>query len=87
MRYMYSHPGEYRKIFLANYLYIGFVPGGNSCESACPSMKVEVSIANDSRKSIRANRLRIARATKLLNIPQPFVLESALVGHLLLGGR
>ena len=29
MRHMYSHPGEYRKIFLANYLCIGFVPGGN----------------------------------------------------------
>ena len=28
MRRMYSHPGEYRKIFLANYLCIGFVPGG-----------------------------------------------------------
>ena len=28
MRHMYSHPGEYRKIFLANYLCIGFVPGG-----------------------------------------------------------
>ena len=27
---MYSHPGEYRKIFLANYLCIGFVPGGNA---------------------------------------------------------
>ena len=26
---LYSHPGEYRKIFLANYLCIGFVPGGN----------------------------------------------------------
>ena len=25
---MYSHPGEYRKILLANYLCIGFVPGG-----------------------------------------------------------
>ena len=29
MRHMYSHPGEYRKIFPANYLCIGFVPGGN----------------------------------------------------------
>ena len=28
MRCMYLHPGEYRKIFLANYLCIGFVPGG-----------------------------------------------------------
>ena len=28
MRRMYSHPGEYRKIFLVNYLCIGFVPGG-----------------------------------------------------------
>ena len=28
MRHMYSHPGECRKIFLANYLCIGFVPGG-----------------------------------------------------------
>ena len=28
MRHMYSHPGEYRKIFLANYLCIGFVPRG-----------------------------------------------------------
>ena len=28
MRHMYSHVGEYRKIFLANYLCIGFVPGG-----------------------------------------------------------
>ena len=28
MRHMYSHPGEYRKIFLANHLCIGFVPGG-----------------------------------------------------------
>ena len=27
---LYSHPREYRKIFLANYLCIGFVPGGNS---------------------------------------------------------
>ena len=26
---LYSHPREYRKIFLANYLCIGFVPGGN----------------------------------------------------------
>ena len=25
---LYSHPREYRKIFLANYLCIGFVPGG-----------------------------------------------------------
>ena len=25
---MYSRPGEYRKICLANYLCIGFVPGG-----------------------------------------------------------
>ena len=28
MRNLYSHPGECRKIFLANYLCIGFVPGG-----------------------------------------------------------
>ena len=26
---LYSHPRECRKIFLANYLCIGFVPGGN----------------------------------------------------------
>ena len=26
---LYSHPREYRKILLANYLCIGFVPGGN----------------------------------------------------------
>ena len=32
MRHMYSHLGEYRKIFLANYLCIGFVPGGNYYE-------------------------------------------------------
>ena len=25
---LYSHPREYRKILLANYLCIGFVPGG-----------------------------------------------------------
>ena len=30
---LYSHPREYRKIFLANYLCIGFVPGGNSLKS------------------------------------------------------
>ena len=29
MRHMYSHPGEYRKLFLVNYLCIGFVPGGS----------------------------------------------------------
>ena len=29
MRHMDSHPGKYRKIFLANYLRIGFVPGGS----------------------------------------------------------
>ena len=29
MRHMYSHPGEYRKIFLPKYLCIGFVPGGS----------------------------------------------------------
>ena len=29
MRRMYSHQGEYRKIFLANYLCIGFMPGGS----------------------------------------------------------
>ena len=28
MRRMYSRPGEYRKILLANYLCIGFVPAG-----------------------------------------------------------
>ena len=28
MPHLYSHPREYRKIFLANYLCIGFVPGG-----------------------------------------------------------
>ena len=28
---LYSHPREYRKIFLANYLCIGFVPGGIVC--------------------------------------------------------
>ena len=28
MRRMDSHPGEYRKTFLANYLCIGFAPGG-----------------------------------------------------------
>ena len=27
---LYLHPREYRKRFLANYLCIGFVPGGNS---------------------------------------------------------
>ena len=27
MRRMYMHPGEYRKILLANYLCIAFVPG------------------------------------------------------------
>ena len=27
MRRMYSHPSEYRKIVLANYLCIGFEPG------------------------------------------------------------
>ena len=32
MRHMYSHPGEYRKVFLANYLCIGFVPGGMCAE-------------------------------------------------------
>ena len=30
---LYSHPREYRKIFLANYLCIGFVPGGTSAMS------------------------------------------------------
>ena len=29
MSHLYSHPREYRKIFLGNYLCIGFVPGGN----------------------------------------------------------
>ena len=29
MSRLYSHPREYRKIFLGNYLCIGFVPGGN----------------------------------------------------------
>ena len=28
MSRLYSQPREYRKIFLANYLCIGFVPGG-----------------------------------------------------------
>ena len=28
MSRLYSHPREYRKIFLGNYLCIGFVPGG-----------------------------------------------------------
>ena len=27
MRRMYLHPGEYRKVLLAKYLCIGFVPG------------------------------------------------------------
>ena len=27
---LYSHPREYRKILLANYLCIGFVPAGNA---------------------------------------------------------
>ena len=31
---MYSHPAEYRKILLANYLCIGFVPGGTCLEAA-----------------------------------------------------
>ena len=31
---MYSRPGEYRKILLANYLCIGFVPGGIFCSCA-----------------------------------------------------
>ena len=34
---LYSHPREYRKIFLANYLCIGFVPGGRF-ESRCSTM-------------------------------------------------
>ena len=29
MSRVYSHPREYRKILLGNYLCIGFVPGGN----------------------------------------------------------
>ena len=36
---MYSHPGEYRKIFLANYLCIGFVPGGNSGKKRAHKLK------------------------------------------------
>ena len=28
MSRLYSHPREYRKVFLGNYLCIGFVPGG-----------------------------------------------------------
>ena len=34
MRRMYLHPGEYRKILLANYLCIGFVPGDSVCSIA-----------------------------------------------------
>ena len=37
MRRMYSRLGEYRKIFLANYLCIGFVPGGKQACSNCGS--------------------------------------------------
>ena len=41
---LYSHPREYRKVLLANYLCIGFVPGGYFCSApifgraqrACP---------------------------------------------------
>ena len=36
-------PGEYRKIFLANYLCIGFVPGGNvtRCAAHCNNLEAE----------------------------------------------
>ena len=37
----------------------------DSCESAWRAIKIRVSVANDSRESIRANRVRIARATKV----------------------
>ena len=38
---LYSHPREYRKIFLANYLCIGFVPGGiQSVKSPFLTLKV-----------------------------------------------
>ena len=33
---LYSHPREYRKILLANYLCIGFVPGGIICNNSSP---------------------------------------------------
>ena len=36
---LYSHPREYRKIFLANYLCIGFVPGGTSTVSTKDASK------------------------------------------------
>ena len=34
MPHLCSHPCEYRKIFLANYLCIGFVPGGNQMRAS-----------------------------------------------------
>ena len=39
MRRMYLHPGEYRKILLANYLCIGFVPGDSVPLLKGPSKK------------------------------------------------
>ena len=39
MRRMYMHPGEYRKILLANYLCIGFVPGDSVPLLKGPSKK------------------------------------------------
>ena len=40
MRRMYSRPGEYRKIFLANYLCIGFVPGGTLSRRDAPKVAI-----------------------------------------------
>ena len=39
MRRMYLHPGEYRKILLAKYLCIGFVPGDSVPLLKGPSKK------------------------------------------------
>ena len=36
MPHMYPHPREYRKIFLGNYLCIGFVPGGRWWSTSTP---------------------------------------------------
>ena len=52
MRRMYSHAGEYRKIFLSNSLCIGFVPGGmrasapllEPCSAKCCSVKTVCSL-------------------------------------------
>ena len=92
---MYSHAGEYRKVFLANYLCIGFVPGGNVAvvEMSSSLLHMDPPPLEDMRASqekslqMHAELLATKATTAFSAPPLIFVASSIATTGALCGGR